>query len=155
MTDQHTPNRRGFRGYIAARDAGGRSAPQAIQQLVIRDYCTKNGMTFMLSATEYLMPGCTMVLDGVLNDEIDLIEGIAMYSIFLMPESRAKRLQLYARLVESGAELHTAVEGMVIRNWADAMKVEDLFLVWDIQSRQQQSDFDYLLDWDKTHHAAA
>ncbi len=155
MSPSSIPNRRGFRGYIAARDTGGRSAPQAIQQLVIRDYCAKNGMTFLLSATEYLMPGCTMVLDGILHDEIDLIEGIAMYSIFLMPESRAKRLQLYARLVESGAELHTAVEGIVIHNWADAMKVEDLFLVWDIQSAQQKADFDYLAQWDKTHYAAA
>ena len=155
MSTPAKSNRRGFRGYIAARDTGGRSAPQAIQQLVIRDYCTKNGLTFLLSATEYLMPGCTMVLDCVLKDELDLIEGIAMYSIFLMPESRAKRLQLYRRIVESGAELHTAVEGIVIRTMEDALKVEDLFLVWDIQSRQQSADFDYLQNWDKTHATAA
>ena len=155
MSTPAKSNRRGFSGYIAARDTGGRSAPQAIQQLVIRDYCTKNGLTFLLSATEYLMPGCTMVLDCVLKDELDLIEGIAMYSIFLMPESRAKRLQLYRRIVESGAELHTAVEGIVIRTMEDALKVEDLFLVWDIQSRQQSADFDYLQNWDKTHATAA
>ena len=155
MSTPAKSNRRGFRGYIAARDTGGRSAPQAIQQLVIRDYCTKNGLTFLLSATEYLMPGCTMVLDCVLKDELDLIEGIAMYSIFLMPESRAKRLQLYRRIVESGAELHTAVEGIVIRTMEDALKVEDLVLVWDIQSRQQSADFDYLQNWDKTHATAA
>lgn len=147
-------NRRGLRGYIAARDTGGRSAPQHIQQLVIRDYCTRHGAQFLLSETEYRMDGCTMVLDGILKDEIEHIEGIVMYSIFLLPQSRGKRLALYQRLVETGASLHTAVEGHVIRTMEDAMKVEDLFLVWDIQSRQQQADFDYLTEWDRQHHAA-
>jgi sporadic carbohydrate cluster protein (TIGR04323 family) len=155
MSTPAPSNRRGFRGYIAARETGGRSAPQAIQQLVIRDYCSKNSMAFLLSATEYRMAGCAMVLDGILHDEIDLIEGIVMYSIFLMPQSRTKRMQLYTRLFTSGAELHTAVEGIAIRHWGDAMKVEDLFLVWDIQSAQQKADYDYLTQWDKTHATAA
>ncbi len=147
-------NRRGFRGYIAARDTGGRSAPQHIQQLVIRDYCARNNMQFLLSMVEYRMPGCTMVIDGILKDEIAQIEGMVLYSLFLLPQSRAKRMELYQRLVETGATLHTAVEGFVIATMEDAMRVEDLFLVWDIQSRQQQADYDYLTQWDKTHAAA-
>lgn len=147
-------NRQGLRGYIAARTTGGRSAPQHIQQLVIRDYCARIGKPFLLSATEYLMPGCTMVLDDVLKNEIAQIEGMVMYSIFLMPESAAKRQQLYARLVETGAELHTAVEGIVIRDMTDAARIEDLFLLWDVQARQQETDYQTLVTWDQNNAAA-
>ena len=52
-------NRKGYRGYIRARQEMGRSVPQHIQQLVMRDYCKKNNLTFLLSATEYLMPTIT------------------------------------------------------------------------------------------------
>ena len=64
----NTPNRKGFRGYMGARMSLDRSAPQHIQQLVMRDYCKTRGMHYLLAATEYCMPGCTMMLDGVLKE---------------------------------------------------------------------------------------
>jgi sporadic carbohydrate cluster protein (TIGR04323 family) len=138
---------------MAARDTGGRSAPQHIQQLVMREYCARIGKPFLLAATEYRMAGCTMVLDDVLNHEITQIEGIVMYSMFLLPTARAKRLVLYKRLEETGAVLHTAVEGYVIRGPHDATLLEECFLLYDVQSIQQADVFLTLTEWDITHAA--
>lgn len=75
----------GYRGYIGSRFHDGRSVPQNVQQLVIRDYCQRNGFEFLLSATEYCMPESTMMLDAILQEEN---EGIIMYSIGLLPRKR-------------------------------------------------------------------
>ena len=131
-----TSNRQGYRGYICARMEMGRSTPQHIQQLVIRDYCTKRNMTFLLSATEYCMDGCTLILDAVLAD-LSALEGIVMYSLYQMPTDKEKRMAMYEALFASGCELHCAAESHVIRNWDDAMRIEDIWLVRDVMLQQQ------------------
>ena len=128
----------------------GRSAPQHIQQLVMRDYCRARGLAYLLAATEYRMPGCTMMLDGLLS-ELDALEGIVMYSITLFPDSKDKRIAMYRRLFDKGCELHAAVENIVIRNWDDAMRIEESWLVQDVMSRQSETLFTYLQDWDRQH----
>jgi sporadic carbohydrate cluster protein (TIGR04323 family) len=77
-----------------------RSVPQSIQQMVIRNYCEKNGLHFLLSATEW--EGHTTMLDAIKED------GIVMYSIFCMPKGKAARERLYA----SGKDVHFAAENM-------------------------------------------
>lgn len=144
-----TPNRHGYRGYICARMGGGRSAPQHIQQLVMRDYCQKKGMEYLLAATEYRMPGCTMILDAVMNG-LDHLEGIVMYSLYLFPDSREKRMEIYWRLIDKGCALHTAVEGIVIKNWDDANRIEDTWLVKEVLDEQDPSAIAWLTAWDAT-----
>lgn len=141
------PNRKGYRGYIRARQEMGRSVPQHIQQLVMRDYCKNRNMTFLLSATEYLMEGCTLILDAVL-DELDHIEGIVMYSLYLFPRSREKRMELYRRLFEKGCELHAAAENIVIRNWDDVGRIEDIWLVKEVMDEQTPDIIETLGAWD-------
>jgi sporadic carbohydrate cluster protein (TIGR04323 family) len=147
-------NRRGFRGYIGTRMEMGRSTPQHIQQMVMRDYCQRKDMTYLLAAVEYRMPGCTMVLGEVLG-ELEGIQGIVMYSIFLLPSSRAKRMDLYRRLFDAGATLHAAAEGVVVAGWDDAMRLEESWLAHDVMRSQKQEDFNFLKEWDqKDVHAA-
>ncbi len=141
-------NRQGYRGYICARMEMGRSTPQHIQQLVIRDYCAKRDMRFLLSATEYCMPGCTLILDAVLAD-LDALDGIVMYSLYQMPTSKNKRMAMYAALFASGCELHCAAEGHAIRNWDDANRIEDIWLVAEAMQGQSPDIFTTLAAWDK------
>lgn len=141
-------NRKGYRGYICARMSMGRSTPQHIQQMVMREYCKARGMIFLLSATEYLMKGCTLILDAVL-DELDAIEGIVMYSLYMFPESKEKRLRLYERLFEKGCTLHTAAEGIVIANWDDAMRIEDTWLIKEVLDEQGSDTVETLRAWDE------
>lgn len=140
-------NRKGYRGYIRARQEMGRSVPQHLQQLVMRDYCKKNNLTFLLSATEYLMPGCTHVLDAVLGD-LDHLEGIVMYSLYLMPESKEKRRRMYERLFEKGCALHCAAEGIVIANWDDVAKIEDTWLIKEVLDGQNTDTIARLAAYD-------
>ena len=46
----------GHRGYIFSRPFHGNRVPQHVQNMVIRDYCQRNGLNYLLSATEYAMP---------------------------------------------------------------------------------------------------
>lgn len=70
------------RGYISHSMNGGRSVPQRVQQMVIRDYCERNWLEFLLSATEF--EGQTIMLDSIKEDVV------VMYSMFLVPQDRSK-----------------------------------------------------------------
>lgn len=94
-----------YRGYIGSRMALGRSVPQNIQQMVIRDYCHRHKLKFMLSATEYVMEGSTMMLDAILDENN---AGIVFYSIALLPKDLKKRKKLY----ESGKNIRFAAENI-------------------------------------------
>ena len=142
-----TSNWQGYRGYISARMEMGRSTPQHIQQLVIRDYCAKRGMAFLLSATEYCMPGCTLILDAVLA-ELDALEGIVMYSLYQMPTDKEKRAHMYESLFAKRCELHCAAENIVIRNKEDAARIEDIWLVRDVMTGQSAEILTALAAWD-------
>jgi sporadic carbohydrate cluster protein (TIGR04323 family) len=143
-------NRKGYRGYICARMGCGRSAPQHLQQLVMRDYCAKKDMEYLLAATEYCMPGCTMILDAVLLD-LEHLEGIVMYSLYLFPEKREKRMAMYKALIDKGCSLHAAAEGIVIRTWDDARRIEDTWLVKEVMDEQDTGAIAALRGWDAAH----
>ena len=73
----------GLRGYIFSRPFMGERVPQHVQNLVIRDYCKKQGFQYLLSATEYAMPNSHLILQQVL-DELSELDGIIFYSLFLL-----------------------------------------------------------------------
>lgn len=118
----------GYRGYIASRLVRGLNQPQNVQNLVIRDYAQRNGLDYLLSATEYAMDGCYMILESVL-DELPRIEGIICYSLFMLPQKQERRLAVYDRILGAGATLHGALENLSVTTQADLHKVEDMFLV--------------------------
>ena len=120
--------RTGHRGYITSRPFLGERAPLHVQNLVIRDYVARNGLSYLLSATEYAMPGCFMMLEQVL-DELASLEGIVCYSIFQLPTSTKARETVYGRVFGSGGDLHSAVEGLVIDNETDVKRIEDIWRV--------------------------
>ena len=120
--------RQGHRGYIASRPVAGRNWPQHVQNLVVRDYCQRHGLAYLLSATEYAMPACYMNLESVL-DELARIRGIVAFSVFMLPARPERRRAVYGRLFAAAAELHGALEGIAVRDAADAARLEELFLV--------------------------
>jgi len=118
----------GFRGYIGSRPVRGERTPQQVQNLVIRDYTARNGLTFKLSATEYAMPGCYMMLNAVM-DELPTLDGIVVFSMFMLPDDEARRRALYSRVLEQGKELHAALENVSLRSEADIARFEDILQV--------------------------
>ena len=53
----------------------GERVPQHVQNIIIRDYCIRNRMHFLLSATEYAIENSTLILNQLV-EELDNIEGI-------------------------------------------------------------------------------
>lgn len=118
----------GYRGYIASREVRGVVTPQQVQNLVIRDYAAKNKLHFLLSATEYSMPACYMMLEAVLS-ELENLEGIICFSMFMLPKRNERRREIYHKILDSGASLHGALEGIVLKTKNDIALFEDLFMV--------------------------
>ena len=119
-------NRQGYRGYVASRAVRGQIWPQGVQNLVIRDYAQRNGLTYLLSAVEYAMPGCYMNLETVL-EELDRIEGVLLFSLFMLPERPERRRAIYERIFAAGASLHGALENLSLREASDIQRIEDIF----------------------------
>lgn len=104
----------GYRGYIISRPVRGISYPHRVQNLVVRDYATRHNLAYKLSATEYAMPGCFMMLYDVLA-ELEQLEGIILFSLFMLPQRKESRLKIYDRILSYKCELHAAMEEMVLR----------------------------------------
>jgi sporadic carbohydrate cluster protein (TIGR04323 family) len=124
----HLPNRSGHRGYIASRKVRGQLMPQGVQNLVVREYARKRGLTYKLSATEYGMPGCYMMLETVLS-ELDSLEGVILFSLFMLPQRAERRRSIYDRVLGSGASLHAALEDLAVTSAADVARIEDILLL--------------------------
>ena len=132
-------NLQGYRGYIGSRPYSGLSFPQNVQNLLIRNYCQKNHLTYLLSATEYKMPGCYMILEEVLNS-MHLIEGIVMFSIFMLPELAERRQRLYEMVLTTGRTLHAAFEDIAIHSKKDIQIVEDILSLNKIALKDHSID---------------
>lgn len=118
---------KGYRGYISSHMIE-RSVPQHIQQLVIRDYCTRNNLKFLLSATEYHEG--TMMLKSINNEGI---EGVVFYSIYQLPEEKSKREICWPF---SFSPIHFAAENIKVTSVAEWNKLEDIFLLRSILCRK-------------------
>jgi sporadic carbohydrate cluster protein (TIGR04323 family) len=116
-------NEKGYRGYVFSRPIDDHRVPQHIQNLVIRDYAQRRKLHYLLSATEYAMADCYLVLAQVLG-ELAALDGVILYSMFMLPADPARRAEIYRKVLSAGASLHSAVEGFVLADQADARRWE-------------------------------
>jgi sporadic carbohydrate cluster protein (TIGR04323 family) len=118
----------GYRGYIASRPISGNRTAQHVQNLVIRDYAERHGLLYKLSATEYAMPGCYMMLREVMQ-ELPTLEGIIAFSMFMLPPSRPARHELYDAVLGGAKALHFALEAFAVKTPSDIRRVEDIWMI--------------------------
>jgi sporadic carbohydrate cluster protein (TIGR04323 family) len=116
------------RGYIFSRPFMGERVPQHVQNLVIRDYCEKNHLQFLLSATEYAMQGCHLILEQILS-ELTEIDGLVAYSLYQLPQDGLQRNRIYERILNGKKSLHFAVEGLNASTHAECEKIETLWRI--------------------------
>lgn len=114
------------RGYIFSRPFMGERVPQHVQNLVIRDYCERNQLHFLLSATEYAMQGCHLILEQVLS-ELAEIDGFVAYSLFQLPEDAARRQCIYDRVLDAKKSIYFAVEGFRASTRKECERIETLW----------------------------
>ena len=118
----------GFKGYVASRPFQGHRVPQHVQNLVIRDYCASRNMAYLLSGTEYAIPGSFLILQQLI-DGLDSLEGIVFYSLFQMPQEAGTRKVIYDQVVHKQKSLHFAVESLILCSDPDRQRLED---IWDV-----------------------
>lgn len=118
---------KGWRGYISSREIDGSMIPQRVQNLVIRNYANSREMLYLLSATEYYMDDCYMMLDALIH-ELGTLAGVIFYSTHMLPPSEAHRRRLYESAFKAGCDIHFALEEIVIRTEHDAKALEDVIM---------------------------
>ena len=124
---------RGYQGYVTSRSFQGQRVPQHVQNLVIRDYCQGRGMTYLLSGTEYAIPGSSLMLQQLL-DGLEQLEGIVLYSLFQLPENKNSRQNIYQQVLAQNKSLHFAVETLVLQAERDCQRMEDIWGVFQVMS---------------------
>ena len=116
------------RGYVFSRSFLGERVPQHVQNIVIRDYCEKNNLYFLLSASEYAMENSHLIFTLLLQ-ELNNIDGIALYSVFQLPIETKQRELIYDQVLKLGKTLHFCVEGLRISNDKERERIENIWLV--------------------------
>ena len=119
---------KGFRGYIFSRTFMEERVPQHVQNIVIRDYCSKKGIHYLLSVTEYAMENSVLMLRQLVND-LPAIDGIVAYSIFQMPEDDDERQSIFNMVLSLKKEIHFAVEGLSLYDTESFNHIENIWQV--------------------------
>jgi sporadic carbohydrate cluster protein (TIGR04323 family) len=120
--------RDGYRGYIASRPVNGAPYPHKVQNLVIRDYAARKKLHFLLSATEVAVPDSYMMLNDLLA-RLDQVNGIILFSQFMLPREAARRREIYDRILAAGCELHAALEETALTRAADIDAFESVLTI--------------------------
>ena len=74
-----------YQGYVKLQSFNNIYLPPAIQNLIIKNYCEQNNLTFKLSVTELNIKNCYMELFFILRN-IKKIDGLIMNSIYMLPQ---------------------------------------------------------------------
>jgi sporadic carbohydrate cluster protein (TIGR04323 family) len=117
-----------LKGYIFSRPFLGERVPQHVQNIVLRDYCSKNNFNFLLSSTEYTSKNSVFILFEIL-DNLDSFDGILFYSLLQLPENRNIRFNLYKKIIKKKKQIHFAVENISVKNEEELRELEQIFLI--------------------------
>ena len=116
------------RGYNFSRDFMGERVPQHVQNIVIRDFCQKRNLNFLLSASEYSMPNSVHILKDLTNNMSGLY-GIVAYSLFQMPYNDDERKKIFNKILKKKKKIFFACENLEILKQADIHRIENIWLV--------------------------
>jgi sporadic carbohydrate cluster protein (TIGR04323 family) len=133
-----------WRGYVFSREMGKQVVPQRVQNLVIRTCAERHDLTYLLSATEYYMDDCYMMLKSTL-EELGQIEGVIFYSTYQLPSDVNERMKIYDKVLSSKKGLRFALEDLALFNENDINLIEDLKTCSELSS--QAIDLYIFQDW--------
>ena len=119
---------KGYRGYIFSRPIKNSLIPQKVQNLVIRDYCSRKNLFFKLSAVEYSSINSYLMLNLILK-ELKNLKGLIFYSLFMLPEDKKKRQKFFNQIFLKKSEIHFALEEIIINKKKDLNLIEKIFYI--------------------------
>ena len=106
----------------------GERAPQHVQNIVIRDFCSKNSLHYLLSASEYKMKNSFLILKGIVSNMKD-IDGIAAYSIFQLPSNNDHRNKILNKIIKKKKIIFFAVEQMKVSNKKEISRISSIWKI--------------------------
>ena len=116
------------KGYIFSRSFMGERAPQHVQNIVIRDFCNKNSLQFLLSDSEYKMKDSFIILKNIIS-KIKNYDVVIAYSIFQLPENETERNKILEKVIKNKKEFYFAVEQIKMKNKKDIKKINKLWKI--------------------------
>ena len=131
-----------YRGYVFSRSIGTHRVPQHIQNLVIRNHAQKYNLHFLLSGVEHRMNSSYLTLNQLVDDAKD-IDGIIIYSMFMLPRQREIRNKMIGRLIDNGKQIHAAVEDLILKDSSDYSRLDNIFLVVNIVESNYHEEVRY------------
>ena len=117
------------RGYNFSRPFMGERVPQHVQNIVIKDFCLKNNLNFLLSATEYSMSNSFYILNQIINN-LEGLHGIVAYSLFQMPYDYEKRTKIFNKILKKKKNIFFACENLKVSNKKEVKRIEN---IWNIK----------------------
>ena len=116
-----------LRGYISSRElSDGKFVDQSIQNMIIKQACEKRSYTFQLSATEYGMSECYLMLEKIIEDlKQKNMNGIAFYSIYQLPPGKL-RTKLFKEVIKRRKIILFCYQNILIKNFKDVEKLNEL-----------------------------
>jgi sporadic carbohydrate cluster protein (TIGR04323 family) len=117
-----------LKGYIFSRPFLGERVPQHVQNIVIKDYCKKNNITLLMSATEYTFSESFYILSHLISN-LKNYDGIIFYSLFQLPLIKEDRHKVYNFIIKKNKQVHFAVENLSAKKKKDFIKIEKIILL--------------------------
>ena len=117
----------------------GERVPQHVQNIVIRDFCNKNNLTYLLSATEYAMRNSFYILNQITENMRD-IDGIVAYSLFQMPYNDKKRDKIFKKILKAKKKIFFACENLEIKSNKDLVRIDKIWKLKKISNKFTKSD---------------
>ena len=76
-----------YQGYVQLMEFNTIYLPAPIQNLIMKNFCDQNNVTFKLSVNEHYIKNCYMELFFILK-KIKKIDGLIMSSIYMLPQDK-------------------------------------------------------------------
>ena len=116
-----------YQGYVQLNQFKEIYLPPAIQNLLIKNFCDQNNVTFKLSINEHYIKNCYMELFSILR-KIKKIDGIIMTSIHMLPQDK-KNFSLFIKLYKKRKlKLIFIFENKKINNSIELIKIHKKYL---------------------------
>jgi len=77
------------------------------------------------------MDDCFLMLQNVIH-ELPQIEGVLLYSMFMLPAAQQARRSVYEQVLQHNAVMHGVVENIVLKQRADIAQWERIFAAKEI-----------------------
>jgi len=121
------------KGYISSRSFMGERVPQSVQNLVLRNFCKDNNLTFELSSTEYAMDKSYHVLNQLLVNKNN--KCIIFYSLFQLPENDNLRNKILKKFIKRKKKLIFVLENITVNKLSDIQDIENIWYIKKVSNQ--------------------